>query len=291
MVWIRCSFFILVLLPNTCERMMVPQPSLSDIPEDVQRKIQLQLDAIEQERSVRILLAVESGSRAWGYATESSDYDVRFIYVRPQLDYLAVDEPQTRLSFRTRDMIQPAGWDLRETLRIGLEGDPAVTERLTSPIVYREQGWEAAALRKLFVRVDGADELLEHYFGLAYARCRSDFKDRQSFKLKRYFRAIRPVLALLWLLQRPGETPPLSLPALMDGVVLPVDVLHALQGLLERRPLPRVIRARERIPVLEEFCMAQFEWAGEALKRMARRPDIDMYDEAERLFLKSVLGS
>ena len=42
------------------------------------------LKTIEKEENVRILLAVESGSRAWGFASPDSDYDVRFIYYKPE---------------------------------------------------------------------------------------------------------------------------------------------------------------------------------------------------------------
>jgi uncharacterized protein len=120
---------------------MEPEPSLSGIPEDVQRTIQTRLDEIERDKSVRILLAVESGSRAWGFATEHSDYDVRFIFVRQKLDYLTVDEERIGLSYPTKDIMEISGWDLRYALRLGLSYDPpALVDRLTSPIVYRERG-------------------------------------------------------------------------------------------------------------------------------------------------------
>jgi len=44
--------------------------------------IQEKLSEIEKKENVVILHAVESGSRAWGFASPDSDYDVRFIYVR-----------------------------------------------------------------------------------------------------------------------------------------------------------------------------------------------------------------
>jgi predicted nucleotidyltransferase len=270
---------------------MVLQPSISDIPEDVQRTIQTRLDEIEREQSVRILLAVESGSRAWGFATEHSDYDVRFIFVRQKLAYLMVQEEGIGLSYPTKDIMEISGWDLRYALRLGLSYDPpALVDRLTSPIVYRERGWEAASLRKLFVRVGSPEALLRHYFLFAYWRCHSDLKNRASFKPKRYFHVIRPALALLWLRQRPGETPPLSLPALLQGLVLPEDVLQAITSLLERRPLPRKASSLERIAVLDAFCGAQVAWGVEVLGRVSVYPSDEMSAEADRIFAKSVMG-
>jgi predicted nucleotidyltransferase len=268
----------------------LPQPQLADIPEDVQRRIQSRLDEIERDQSIRIVLAVASGSRAWGFASEKSDFDVRFIFVRQHLDYLAVREHSDVMVFPRRDMIELSGWDLRHALRRGLLGDPGLLDRLTSPIVYRELGWEAAALRNLFVHMGDPKALLRHYVGIAHWRCRTDLEDRKHFNLQRYFRVIRPALALLWLQQRPGEMPPLSLPALMQGVVLPDDVLQAVSMLLERRPLPRKAKASERIAVLEEFCLAQVGWGREALGSASSFPSDEMREEAARIFVKSVLG-
>ncbi len=54
------------------------------------------LRRIEAEESVRILYACESGSRAWGFPSADSDYDVRFLYVRSRDWYLAVDLEERR---------------------------------------------------------------------------------------------------------------------------------------------------------------------------------------------------
>ena len=48
----------------------------------MKEKIQEQLRRIEEAENIKILLAVESGSRAWRFASPDSDYDVRFIYIR-----------------------------------------------------------------------------------------------------------------------------------------------------------------------------------------------------------------
>ena len=57
----------------------------------MKEKIQEQLRRIEEAENIKILLAVESGSRAWGFASPDSDYDVRFIYIRRLEDYLRLD--------------------------------------------------------------------------------------------------------------------------------------------------------------------------------------------------------
>ena len=99
-----------VVVPQPQESSMLPKANLSGIPADVQRDIQSRLDAIEREEGARIILAVESGSRAWGFASTDSDYDVRFIYVRGMLDYLALHERRDVLEFPLDgNSISPAG--------------------------------------------------------------------------------------------------------------------------------------------------------------------------------------
>ncbi|MEQ1867465.1 MAG: nucleotidyltransferase domain-containing protein, partial [Micropepsaceae bacterium] len=51
---------------------MLPHASLTDIPPDVQAQILARLDEIARAERVRIVLAVESGSRAWGFASADS---------------------------------------------------------------------------------------------------------------------------------------------------------------------------------------------------------------------------
>ena len=50
----------------------------------MREKIQEQIRRIEEAENIKMLLAVESGSRAWGFASPDSDYDVRFVYIRRQ---------------------------------------------------------------------------------------------------------------------------------------------------------------------------------------------------------------
>jgi len=74
-------------------------------PPDKRQAIEMRLAEIEERHRVKILLAVESGSRAWGFPSADSDYDVRFIYVRSLSSYLSFKQP--------RDVIeQPIGGDL-----------------------------------------------------------------------------------------------------------------------------------------------------------------------------------
>jgi len=94
---------------------MLPHAALADIPPDVQALILARLDEVARAERVRIVLAVESGSRAWGFASADSDYDVRFLYVRRVEDYAGLTSPRDVIERPTEGGLDLGGWDLRNT--------------------------------------------------------------------------------------------------------------------------------------------------------------------------------
>jgi predicted nucleotidyltransferase len=109
------------------------------IPAEIRTEIASRLDAIERDNDVVIVLACESGSRAWGFASTDSDYDVRFIYVNRPNRYLAVDLEDKRDVIETpiEGVWDVNGWDLRKALRLYRKSNSPLLEWLQSPIVYR----------------------------------------------------------------------------------------------------------------------------------------------------------
>ena len=111
---------------------------------DIQNEIQENLDAIEKTYQVKILLAVESGSRAWGFASPDSDYDVRFIYVHRPEEYLRVDTLKDVIEWQLDEVLDINGWDIRKVLLAFGKGNPNVMEWANSPIIYRKASeWDA----------------------------------------------------------------------------------------------------------------------------------------------------
>lgn len=92
------------------------------------------LQQIEKQENVRILHAVESGSRAWGFESPDSDFDVRFIYVRPRDYYLKLEQTRDVLEFPINDLLDVNGWDLQKALRLLHRSNPSVFEWFKSPI-------------------------------------------------------------------------------------------------------------------------------------------------------------
>ena len=101
-------------------------------------QIQNKLKEIEKGHSVKILLAVESGSRAWGFESKDSDYDIRFIYAHEKDFYLSIDKKRDVIEYPIVDLIDINGWDLKKALQLFYKSNPTLAEWLKSPIVYFE---------------------------------------------------------------------------------------------------------------------------------------------------------
>ena len=110
---------------------------------DIITEINEKLDEIERKEGVKILHAVESGSRAWGFASPDSDYDVRFVYVRPKEDYLRLDEPRDVIEWQLDEVLDINGWDLKKALGQFARGNATLFEWSESPVVYKTTAeWE-----------------------------------------------------------------------------------------------------------------------------------------------------
>ena len=102
---------------------------------DIVKEIDEKLNEIEEKEGVKILHAVESGTRAWGFASPDSDYDVRFIYMRNREDYLRLEEPRDVIEWQLDEVLDINGWDLKKTLRQFVKGNATLFEWSGSPII------------------------------------------------------------------------------------------------------------------------------------------------------------
>jgi len=215
------------------------------------------LARVAAEHGVRILLAVESGSRAWGFGSPDSDYDVRFIYVHPAEWYVSLEEPRDVIE-RPLDeqMVDLGGWDVRKALRLLLKSNPPLYEWLVSPITYRDDGIFRPAARDLFERHATRKKLAGHYWSIASGQYRKEIAGDEHARLKKYFYVIRPLLSLLWVVDRAGP-PPMSIGELLAAVAVPAEVRDAIDGLLDaKRSTPELGRG-PRIAAIDQWAEAQ----------------------------------
>jgi len=178
--------------------------------------IEQQIGAIERKYGVKILYACESGSRAWGFASPDSDYDVRFIYAQPAMHYLSIRERKDVIELPVNELLDINGWDIRKALQLFLKSNGPLYEWLQSPIVYKEDEGFARELRGLMSSYFSFRSGCHHYLSMARNTFDNNLQGEQV-KLKKYFYALRPALACIWIIERQA-VPPMEFAILRTAV-------------------------------------------------------------------------
>lgn len=177
------------------------------------------LIALELERGIRVLYACESGSRAWGFASRDSDWDVRFFYVWPQREYLRVRLPADRIHCDLPNDLDITGWDLRKALHHAAKSSASVLEWLGSPVVYYERDGNAVEMRRLARECFRVRPTAHHYLGLA-KQLWAQAGEGAALNGKKCLYVMRATLCARWALTH-GTPPPVAfaelLPLIADG--------------------------------------------------------------------------
>lgn len=226
--------------------------------------IEQKLKEIEQTEKVKILYCVESGSRAWGFASPDSDYDVRFIYVREKDYYLHLNPTRDVIEWQLDDVLDINGWDIKKALQLLHNSNPTLFEWNASPIVYRKaKEWDAIStlIDEYFIGKNG----LYHYLNMARNNER-EFLQGERVKLKKYFYVLRPILACKWILKK--GTPP---PMLFD------DLAKECLDEEIREEVERLLKLKKETPELGEGARI------EKLNEYIEKNIIKIKDEIERL--------
>ena len=226
--------------------------------------IQQEILTLEQNHNIKILYAVESGSRAWGFASSNSDCDVRFIYAHDYDWYLSIEEKKDNIECILPNDIDLAGWELRKALLLFKKSNPPLLEWLRSPIVYTEQLGTAAQLRLLALEYFNPKSSLYHYFNMARRNYEAYFKE-EVLRLKKYFYILRPLLACCWI-ERTGEMAPVEFNTLVEAEILDVQLKHEIQDLQALKMSGEELDKAARIPIIDEFMQNRMEHFEQYLK-------------------------
>jgi hypothetical protein len=234
----------------------------SDFDLTVVAAIERRLRLIEAQHKVRIVWAVESGSRAWGFPSPDSDYDCRFVYVRPLADYLSIEQKRDVIEVPIEEDLDINGWDLFKMARLLLKGNAVAIEWLTSPIIYRglvafRDEWCCEADR--FVN---RDALVRHYYHLGHGQFRRHMAQADAVSLKKVFYVLRPAVALRWLRLHPGRNvAPMHLPTLLAQADLPDAIRQEIAALIERKAVTREMGQGAFPKRILDFIHAEYEQA------------------------------
>lgn len=245
------------------------------------------LHSIEAEHGVKVLYACESGSRAWGFASPDSDYDVRFVYVRPLEDYLSLAPKRDVIEkmFPEWD-VDIVGWDLRKALPLFAKSNPSFYEWLNSPIVYMEDGAFMDAVRAREIPCFNPRASFHHYYGTAVSHDLR-YLERKGITLKKFLYYFRSLLCCEWVIERKAP-PPVRFDTLFDEM-LPTDTLR--QRTVEMLGLKSKSKENDKAMVDEILV----DYADALRDRMEERKDSVQYDTLpadkgmEELFRKTVL--
>lgn len=241
--------------------------------------IQEKLREIEQREECRILLAVESGSRAWGFASPDSDYDVRFIYMRPEKAYLRLDRTRDVIEVPINDELDINGWDIDKTLRLLHKSNPTVFEWFSSPIIYQTSAL-ADQFRPIMQKYFSSKAGLWHYLHMAEGNYR-DYLRGEMVRAKKYFYVLRPILACKWILEK-GTPPPMLFAELVKSE-LPDDLSETVYQLLDLKMNSPEIKEIPRIDQLNRYLDTGIVSVKEQIEKLPNTPVQD-WNELNELF-------
>ncbi len=252
----------------------------------VVEQIQSQLQQLADREEVTILYACESGSRAWGFPSPDSDYDVRFIYLRPLTWYLSIEDRRDTIDLPVDKILDINGWDLRKALKLFKGSNSVIYEWLQSPIVYQNPSNLAAELMNLANIYYSQRPGINHYLNMTTS-CYREHLQSDTVKLKKYFYALRPILAAKWIIDR-QTVPPMVFANLLESIIDRQDILIEIDRLLT---IKQTANEATTIPVsriLNDFIAAEIESCDRAIKLIPKHHTND--ETLDRLFQRYALG-
>ena len=248
--------------------------------------IKKELARIEEESDIKILLAVESGSRAWGFASTDSDWDVRYIYIHKLDWYLKIDEQKDSQEEMLPNDLDFAGWELKKALKLFRKSNPPMLKWLRSPIVYTEQFSTAAKLREMSGKFFSPKSCMYHYLSMAKNNFR-EFLQKETVKSKKYFYVLRPVLACDWIKEY-NTFPPMEFQDLVDSQIKDEKIKAEIGELLKRKMAGEELKEEPKIEVLNEFLERKIEFYSDYANQIetGEKPQTELLDE---LFLETLI--
>lgn len=292
----RCLFHVcdaaaFIVAADFCVFVIFLESFCMPIPDSARFEIRRRLAAAEIEHDVKILYAVESGSRAWGFASPNSDFDARFIYVhRPEwywsVGALGGEGGRDVIEYLIVDEMDINGWDVRKALQLLLKSNPAVVEWLQSPIVYDSFTEFAPRVVGLLPQVYAPHVGVFHYLSMAKSNYRG-FLLGDEVRLKKYFYALRPLLAVRWLV-RLGTPAPIEFERLLTMLDVGEAALRdRIVDLVALKKNTDELGLSPRIPELNAFIEHELaRWDSFVPDSVRRSSAVPLLDEVFRAVLR-----
>ncbi|PFG05153.1 nucleotidyltransferase domain-containing protein [Bacillus sp. es.034] len=247
---------------------------------------------IEIDHGVKILFACESGSRAWGFPSKESDYDVRFIYIHQPEWYLSIDRKRDvieipamgSVSIPVDPLLDMSGWELTKALRLFRKSNPSLLEWLQSTIVYYKSYSTIDQMKELEQKIFSPVSCMHHYLSMAKGNFRDDVQGVQGeeVKIKKYLNVLRPLLAAKWI-EKYDSIPPLEFQELVEELVPAGEWKDSIAKLLKRKRAGEEIFVETKIDTINEYLHKEIEHL-EAYVKSLNKDTPDPTAELDMLF-------
>ena len=241
------------------------------------------LRELEQQQHIKILYACESGSRAWGFASPDSDFEVRFIYARKAEEYLSIAEVRDVIEMPINEVLDIGGWDIKKALKLFLKSNSPLYEWLQSPIVYFQDDGFASELQTLMPKYFSLRAGASHYLSMTINTFQNDLQS-DEVKLKKYFYAIRPILACKWIVEK-LECPPIKF-GILRTLITENDVQNAIDDLMERKSQSAEKAFISPVTIIDKWLIQAIEYCKLGLTDL--KPEKHTVEELNTFFRKYI---
>lgn len=214
-------------------------------------EIKKEILRLENQHDIKILYAVESGSRAWGFASTDSDWDVRYIYIHHLDWYLKIDNLKDSQEEILENDIDLSGWELKKALKLFRKSNPPMLEWLESPIVYSENYSTAKRLRELKKEYFNPKSCLHHYFNMAINNFKQ-YLEKDVVRTKKYLYVLRPILACEWI-KNNNSMAPMEFDKLVETQVEDLNVKKEIEDLLVRKKSGEELNEEPKNEILHSY--------------------------------------
>jgi uncharacterized protein len=217
----------------------------------MKERILEEIKRLEELHDIKICYVVESGSRAWGFPSKYSDYDVRFIYVHRKEWYLSIDEKRDVIEIPINDLLDMNGWELRKALKLFRKSNPPLMEWLHSGIVYYQAFSLVDKMKAIQEKVFQPHSSLYHYLNMARGNYR-DYLQGDQVKIKKYFYVLRPILACMWI-EKYNTVPPILFQDMIMDLLGEGELKKEILTLLARKIRGDELKLEPKVTVINEF--------------------------------------
>jgi len=256
----------------------------------MKRAIVEKIRAIEESERVVAFYACESGSRAWGFPSSDSDYDVRLLYLHPVEWYLSIEPKRDVIEQPIDNQLDINGWDLKKALGLFRKSNPPLLEWLGSPFIYHEKFTIASQLRELAKEYYSPSACIFHYLHMAQRNFR-EYLNGERVWVKKYFYVLRPLLAIKWIEQGNGVAPT-SFGVLLEQIVPGGELKDEIEKLIVQKSIGAELDYGDRIPVISDYIEQEIIRLTDDQKQYENNQvPVDLMDDLFRQALEEVWGN